>query len=508
MPRKIFFKEVSSLPKAPAGYSTFGFNQEGNAFSVDETGTSSSVNYIEPPRNYYLTKQNNILNQPQAHLVGSFTGKDSPKRSQYQHLDVNLSSSNLFGIFIEEDVKSLQLPVKYKESLSRLVLWSAHNQNETIEIRLSDYPNLDWLVLRETWSNSNLGQPSKIRPNYLITDTVLDFPKSGALWLADSLGFSTETSINLQATSLEIRPYHNQWISVAAKSLQNVDINFGSMSYGDYDPDTEATRYVSVINLFNCPNLTGITFSNLNFTSLSSTSEFVFNFYASNFGQSDVDYVLQTLDNYFTQSTTSYLIIGAISGGDEPSVTTQGELVEGIYTGFVVGQNYIIDEVQSGDDFSNIGFTTTGVEFTATDTTPTNWSNSTRVFYGSSFGNMKNVDFVSASFSIPDGHYLVPIGSVSFGMTFSGGSLVQKELLNHNIRASLLDFVGKQYQLTGDIFVKYNENGNIIYSGKNADIVTFEVSEIFRNSPPTDGTSNTNYLSLISKGWEVKIAKA
>jgi len=33
-------------------------------------------------------------------------------------------------------------------------------------------------------------------------------------------------------------------------------------------------------------------------------------------------------------------------------------------------------------------------------------------------------------------------------------------------------------------------------------------TQINRNSAPTDGVSNTNYQSLISKGWNVRISKA
>ena len=44
------------------------------------------------------------------------------------------------------------------------------------------------------------------------------------------------------------------------------------------------------------------------------------------------------------------------------------------------GQIYVIDKLESGDNFSNVGFVTQGVPFEATGTTPTNWTNFTRVY--------------------------------------------------------------------------------------------------------------------------------
>ena len=44
-----------------------------------------------------------------------------------------------------------------------------------------------------------------------------------------------------------------------------------------------------------------------------------------------------------------------------------------------IGTKYVIYNVAAGDDFSNVGFTAEWSVFTATGTTPTNWSNATRV---------------------------------------------------------------------------------------------------------------------------------
>jgi hypothetical protein len=45
----------------------------------------------------------------------------------------------------------------------------------------------------------------------------------------------------------------------------------------------------------------------------------------------------------------------------------------------VVGKTYIINTLQSGDDFTNVGYVSDGVDFVATGTTPTNWTNETEV---------------------------------------------------------------------------------------------------------------------------------
>lgn len=45
----------------------------------------------------------------------------------------------------------------------------------------------------------------------------------------------------------------------------------------------------------------------------------------------------------------------------------------------VIGKTYNIETLEVGDDFSNVGYTSEGVDFIATGTTPTVWSNGTFV---------------------------------------------------------------------------------------------------------------------------------
>lgn len=44
-----------------------------------------------------------------------------------------------------------------------------------------------------------------------------------------------------------------------------------------------------------------------------------------------------------------------------------------------VGEQYTITELLAGDDFSNVGYVSDGVSFTATGTTPNTWTNNTTV---------------------------------------------------------------------------------------------------------------------------------
>lgn len=44
-----------------------------------------------------------------------------------------------------------------------------------------------------------------------------------------------------------------------------------------------------------------------------------------------------------------------------------------------IGEEYIIQELQSGDNFTNVGYISDGVPFIATNTTPTTWTNGTSV---------------------------------------------------------------------------------------------------------------------------------
>lgn len=61
-----------------------------------------------------------------------------------------------------------------------------------------------------------------------------------------------------------------------------------------------------------------------------------------------------------------------MDGDNKLLISTSGQLV--------IGTKYIIYQLNSGDSFSNVGFSAVSIPFIATNITPTNWSNSTTVF--------------------------------------------------------------------------------------------------------------------------------
>jgi hypothetical protein len=74
----------------------------------------------------------------------------------------------------------------------------------------------------------------------------------------------------------------------------------------------------------------------------------------------------------------SYKVYTALltqSGGDDPQTTTGGTLT--------IGVTYEITNIQSGDDFTNVGASSNnnGVKFVATNTTPNVWTNSSELSY-------------------------------------------------------------------------------------------------------------------------------
>ena len=77
----------------------------------------------------------------------------------------------------------------------------------------------------------------------------------------------------------------------------------------------------------------------------------------------------------FFSSITSLETNSVIVGKSTLSLDTQtsGTLV--------IGKEYIIHSLLSGDDFSNVGFVSVDIPFIATGTTPTTWTNSTEVVF-------------------------------------------------------------------------------------------------------------------------------
>jgi hypothetical protein len=99
----------------------------------------------------------------------------------------------------------------------------------------------------------------------------------------------------------------------------------------------------------------------------------------------DKTYVIDTV-----LSTDDFTNCGFVTAGVEfvatattPTIWTNSTEVFEITDptiALVVGRTYQIDAVEIGDNFTNVGFVSVGVEFVATGTTPTVWRNSTEVF--------------------------------------------------------------------------------------------------------------------------------
>lgn len=60
------------------------------------------------------------------------------------------------------------------------------------------------------------------------------------------------------------------------------------------------------------------------------------------------------------------------------NISFESPLVE--TTVLVIGKTYVVDALQAGDNFTNVGYVSDGVAFIATATTPTVWVNGTDVF--------------------------------------------------------------------------------------------------------------------------------
>lgn len=150
---------------------------------------------------------------------------------------------------------------------------------------------------------------------------------------------------------------------------------------------------------------------------------------------------------------------------------TKTILTSGLLT---IGTQYIIFEVSSGDDFSNVGFVSVNVPFIATGTTPINWSNGTNVLnYEISKpivsvvqNNLGNVDFnlVYAEFIPGCGGSCTTIGIkvesnglFTPGKTFVTCGVGLPDGINNtsSFVSAFADFIATGYSLP-NAFVLYN----------------------------------------------------
>jgi hypothetical protein len=165
----------------------------------------------------------------------------------------------------------------------------------------------------------------------------------------------------------------------------------------------------------------------------------------------------------------------------------------------VIGESYVIESLNGRDDFSNVGFVSTGVQFVATGTTPTNWSNSTTVF--TFYGMVKDYTLEIIDQAPADGKYYF----YSLYIVVSGGVITYSELVTPvSIDSSF--YPGQTIDLDGKDLILMDEWERVIFQGESSiHDIRLTVNSVTRTSAPADGQNNTNKLSLESKGWIVNV---
>lgn len=105
-------------------------------------------------------------------------------------------------------------------------------------------------------------------------------------------------------------------------------------------------------------------------------------------------FIIGKYTNHYTTNSQKYtkypvyaIKAGDVMGGGNnllykiyTSLVSATMVIVGSAAGLDIGKSYMIVDLQPGDDFTNVGFVTVGVAFTATGTTPTVWVNKTEVY--------------------------------------------------------------------------------------------------------------------------------
>lgn len=94
------------------------------------------------------------------------------------------------------------------------------------------------------------------------------------------------------------------------------------------------------------------------------------------------------------------------------------ELTQG--SSFTVGKVYIVDDLKSGDNFSNIGFVSVGVPFLCTGTTPTSWSNGSYVL-------KQNLSLIHVKNEIDLNAYIVKVNQNIFQIKVTNGGFKENK---------------------------------------------------------------------------------
>lgn len=468
MPRRILFKENELTGSAPTGYRFVGIKDS----KLSTVGTNSQITEeFNTPQNFIVASA----------LYGSedLGGGFIVGPSRVHKIDYDLSGGNYSTIFIDNraNFKSFKLPVYHGRNLfySRLEVQTL--SSTPTEITLSNYPNLS--CIKGTGLCYNGSKPY----NFEIKDEVIDLPNLKAIGF---YGSKECTPVKTQP-SLRIVAHPNCNYSLASNNLSSLELDFSSFTYsfaGTGNDDTEYYYNVGVLS----QNVSYLTFSNLS-TYDTNLNSCVFNFIFDGMPltQTCIDDILSKLDTAFpnniSNSTISIYQEHSISGGQ-----------------LVIGESYLIESLNGSDDFSNVGFVSTGVSFVATGAYPNDWSSSTSVytFYGIPLSfTLSFVDQV-----LPDGKYY----NEDFYLEVNSGVITHSEILTPNDTGNNSYYPGYQWALSGEDFYLLDEYGRITFQGlKSIHEVLVTVNSVTRPQSATDGQNNTNKLSLESKGWTVNI---
>ena len=467
--KRILFKENGiATQSVPNGYKAMGL-KSGDLVLDDQNSIIEKFN----------TPQNLI------YMPGLIPDEDLGngiviRQNRSQNIDLDLSAGNYSNIIFEDyQFKSLTLPKKWGSNLTTAQLLVSTLDTNPTQITLADYPNLTMIKGHGICRNGT-------KPyNFEITDEVIDLPNLRSLGFLGSkqcLPVKTGPSIKIMARS-------NNTICLGSNDLKSFEIDFSSFTHSNLYSD--GTKEFSFATKLFSQNVTSITFSNMGVYDNRVGGSMIFDFDSTPLTTESIDNILLSIDNAFPDTIGSP---GSIS------ITQDDVVISG--PSLIIGESYVIDSLNGSDDFTNVGFVSTGTTFSATGTTPTDWSNSTNV-YALSYGNVAEAEFYFNNQVPVDGTY----SDGTIHLVVLGGTISHAELVTPNGGYNITPGpVNYEELYDGGAFKLYDEYRRIIWQGISGthDLI-IKYTRVTRTGSPTDGQSNVNKLSLESKGWTVNV---
>jgi len=315
--------------------------------------------------------------------------------------------------------------------------------------------------------------------------------------------FSSSTGIKCPS-DVTIKANAGNRYYLSSDTIEYLTLDFSSFTYSSID-DNDNKEFV-----FECiiksANLKGVSFSNIGVLSeINEFSTIRFDFPYGNLSQTAVDNILQTLDAACPNSVFdgSYGYGYSYGGESDCHISFIEDELSSTSGTLIVGNKYVIESQNIGDDFSNVGYVKGGETFIATSDTPNNWTNGTEVIELSGKPIAATFSFIGKEI-LPDGTYMIN-DSVFFEI--SGGEFSKTEILTVDSYLFLC-YEGYKEDINGGYIVKYDEMGRKVFQGKDkTHDIRFEITEVSRTSAPTDGLININKQSLDNKGWNVIVNK-